>query len=229
VQVASWGILYLNPTTPRKDAARLWLQAYGVDALVVPGPQSPEYWKAFKAPAQFEDLFPLLWRQRDTSIYSVPRTHRSIAGIVPRGRLVQHTPALFYQLDEMSDYVQALEDPASEALWQWQDDNTGWARGNVPRGSVVSLHITFNPGWRAIANGADAPVFADGLEQLAVAPDCDGPCEIQLIYDGGTEAKATRAVSLLTMLAAAVGLWLRRRAVRTPRPVQDLKRSSIST
>jgi hypothetical protein len=207
MQVATWGIVHLNPANSRRDVAKLWLQAYGVDALIVPGRQSPEFWKQFEEPAQFEELFPLLWRERDTSIYSVPRMHRSLASVVPRNRIVTHRPTSFFQLEEIGDYVAATEDPTSKATWQWKNNNTGFAHGDVPRGSVVSLHITYHPGWKAFANGSAAPVTADGLEQLVVAPDCDGQCEVQLVYGGGTEAKSTRLVSVLTVIAAATALW----------------------
>ena len=214
MQTATWGVPHLDPARKERDVARLWLQAYGVDALVVPGRESPEFWKPFEEPVQFEELFPLLWRQRDTSIYSVPRTYRSLVSFVPEDRTVRHRPVSFFQLDEIRKYVDAEEAPESRATWQWLTNNSGVVRGDVPRGFMVSLHITYHPGWKAFVKDEPAPVLADGLEQMLVLPNCMGPCEIKLTYDGGLEARLTRLTSAFTVIAAVVaglayGRWNR--------------------
>ena len=211
MQTATWGVIYLNPAD-RRDVAKLWLQAYGVDALVVSGPASPEPWKQFAHPTQFQALFPLLWREQDTSIYSVPRPYRSLASIVPQNRIVRRKLVSFFQLDEIEPYVAALEDPSSQAEWRWLDNNTGVARGNLPPGSVLSLHITYHPGWKAFVNNSAVPVSSDSLEQIVVSPNCNGWCEVKLLYDGGTEAKITRIVSLVTLIAIGAGAWMLRRS-----------------
>jgi hypothetical protein len=211
MQIGTWGVMNLNPTEPQRDVAKLWLQAYGVDALVVPGPASPEPWKKFVEPTQFQSLFPLLWRERDTSIYSVPRTYRSLASIVPENRIVRRKLVSFFQLDEIQPYVAAMEDSSSQADWEWLNNNAGLARGIARPGSVLSLHITYHPGWKAFVNNSPVRVAADGLEQIVVWPNCTGPCEVKLIYDGGTEAKLTRVISVVTLLAAGLIAVLQRR------------------
>lgn len=212
MQAAHWGIPHLKPRTGLPEAAKVWLQAYGVDALVVPGPRSPEYWRPFEDPAQFAELFPLLWREDDTSIYSVPRAHRSLAAAVAEESLVRKPPGNFFDLGEIGAYAKALDEPEAGLAWTWVDRNTALVRGIVPRGHVVSTHITYHPGWNATVSGAPRPTAGDGLAQLTVRPDCDGPCEIRLEYDGGVEAKVTRAASGITLAAAmAAAVWLARR------------------
>ena len=46
-----------------------WLKAYGVGAVCISGPKSPEYWKPFLHPGKFEGMLPVLWRSDDTTIY----------------------------------------------------------------------------------------------------------------------------------------------------------------
>jgi len=55
------------------DRAIALLQKAGVDAVVVPGKNSPEFWKPFAKPEIFADRLELLWEEQDTRIYAVPR------------------------------------------------------------------------------------------------------------------------------------------------------------
>ncbi len=68
--------------------------------------------------------------------------------------------------------------------------------------------MTYDAGWVAVANGRPAPVTRDGIGLITVHPACDGPCEIELTFDGGAQRKICLALSVLVMLgvaAAAVG------------------------
>jgi len=77
----------------------------------------------------------------------------------------------------------------------------------VERGQVVSVQVTYEPGWEAWANGRRQPIVGDGLGQMVIEPDCLGPCRISLRYTGGWEHIATRLMSVMAMLAAAVFAW----------------------
>ena len=71
-------------------------------------------------------------------------------------------------------------------------------------GQAVSVQVTYHPGWRATVNGAAQSVTQDGLGFLLLAPACQGPCEITLVYDGGPE---WRAACVASLTALAVVLW----------------------
>lgn len=197
-------VVFLPAHTPR-NAVELWLRAFGIDLLVVPGRESPEFWKPFAEPRQFEALLRLRWREDDTSIYEVPRAHRSLATAVPQELLVRHAPQWFFELHEIAAYAKALDQPSAGLEWRWIDANTAVIRGDIPRGRVVSTHVTYHPGWTAYAGGRRQPLMADGLDQLVIRPDCGGPCEIRLVYDGGAEARVTRAASGTTLGLALLG------------------------
>ncbi|MEO8368456.1 MAG: hypothetical protein ABI806_04595 [Candidatus Solibacter sp.] len=58
----------------RGDArSLLLLEAYGVRAVVVSGPESKEYWKPFAHPSMFEGGLPVLWSEEGVTAYRVPR------------------------------------------------------------------------------------------------------------------------------------------------------------
>jgi hypothetical protein len=216
IQLPIGGLTYLTKTAEVADWGALWLTAYGVDALVVPGRNSPEYWKPFQAPDAFSGALPLLWRDRDTSIYSVPRHNGGLAHIVPGATIVRNAPRDFSDLSQVRVYVAALENSANAVTeWHWIDDNHGRIRTRLEPGDVISLQITYHPGWKAFAGGKAASITSDGLAQMVVHADCSGLCEVDLSYDGGWEGKALRMLSLATILGVA--LWgvagLRRRKV----------------
>jgi hypothetical protein len=62
--------------------------------------------------------------------------------------------------------------------------------------------MNYHPGWHARANGSAASIFKDGLGLMAVKPRCDGPCAIELSYDGGLEYKLCHWLSALTLAGA---------------------------
>lgn len=208
IQLPITGLTYLDTKPEVADWGIVWLTAFGVDAIVVPGPNSPEYWKPlFRGPEAFQGTLPLLWRERDTSIYSVPRRKGGLAHVIPETVVVKNAPRDFFDLNQVRLYVAALEDPAEPvAEWSWLDDNHGRIRTSMKPGEVISLQITYEPGWKAFAGGKAAFITPDGLAQMVVRADCSGSCEVDLSYDGGWEAKLTRLLSVITILGVALAV-----------------------
>ena len=65
------------------------------------------------------------------------------------------------------------------------------------------MQVTYDPGWVAVANGRPAAVTRDGIGLITLHPACDGPCEIQLSFDGGAQRKICLALSALVMFGVA--------------------------
>jgi len=63
-----------NELLVEKDPQRALelLRRARVDAVVMPGPKSPEFWKPFRDGDVFAGHLPVLWNERDTVIYAVP-------------------------------------------------------------------------------------------------------------------------------------------------------------
>ena len=55
-------------------------------------------------------------------------------------------------------------------------------------------------------NGALRPTRRDGLGFLIIEPQCNGACQIRLLYDGGTEMRVewVRAITAIALLIACV-------------------------
>lgn len=195
--------------------ALLWMKVFGVQAYAIPGKNSPEFWKAVGRPELFAGC-DALWEQDDTRICRLPGASTSFAHVMAPDGLAQRQPANGHDMAEVERYARAL-DRSAPAEFRWQGTGAATVHANVPAGQVVAIQVTHHPGWRAAANGKDATVLRDGLGLMAVKPDCNGPCDIRLVYDGGTEQRVCRFGSALTTLGLllwAVSRWRRRGMAR---------------
>jgi len=77
---------------------------------------------------------------------------------------------------------------------------------------LLSVQVTYHPGWRAEVSGMRRPVQEDKIGLVGVEPQCEGPCTIDLIYDGGTEMRLAKTASLASLAGClAWALFSRRR------------------
>ena len=210
-QMAMWGI-YPGGDAPERDdrTTELWLKAFGVGALIVPGRDSPEFWKPFRQPEKLAAILPCLWKEQDTAILAIPGPGQSFARVIPEASIVRRKPAGWSDIEDVRAFVSTLENtglPGAEV--RWLNVNRAVIHAIVPAGHALSIVINYHPGWKARANGRPAPVAADGLGQMVIRPVCSGACEVELSYDGGFEGKLTRWLSLAT-LGGIAGFSLRK-------------------
>ncbi len=192
------------------EVSTLWLQAFGVHAVHVSGPEGKEFFKPFANPRKFEGLLPVLWREGDDTIYQVPQRSASLAHVIPATAVARRAPRHGLDVEPLLPYVAALQDRTlPPAEWSWQNLNSARIRTQTEPGQVVSVQINYHPGWRATANGVQLPISADGLGLLVINPQRHGASEIRLVYDGGPELRTTLVLSLIVTTGAF--LWLLRR------------------
>jgi len=190
----------------------LWYKAYGVDAVIEPGPDSPEFWQPHEHGHQFDAALPVIWEQSDTRIYAVPRPVRSLAHVIPRSAVVSRAPTGTADNEEVKTYVAALEAPAAPIpAFLWLDDNRARVHASVAAGQVISVQVTYHPGWKATAGNAAVPLSKDGLGQMILSPGHAGEYDITLSYDGGWEAWLCRAVSAIVIFGTALAFFRVRR------------------
>jgi hypothetical protein len=187
----------------------LWLKAYGVGAICVPGPKSPEFWKALKHPEKF-DALPVLWQEDDTKIVAIPRRGNSLAHVVPEGVIVSEKPRDQDDIARVERYVAALDDPAlPDAAFRWEGNNRIVIQAPAASANAISVQVSWHPGWHASVDGRKAPLAKDGLGLMWLKPQCTGPCEIRLDYDGGWLLRLMRWISFFAMATLIAGLpWL---------------------
>jgi hypothetical protein len=192
--------------TPEQDArvSLAWLKAYGVGAIGISGPKSTEFWKPFGHPAKFAGILPALWSEDDVTIYRIPRRTESLAHVTVEPALVAARVNAIPDLAAIERYVAALDDPSLPvAEMEWLDRSRLRVRTEAKPEQVISVQVAYHPGWHARVNGRAREVERDGLGLIWIRPVCNGPCEVELIYDGGWELRLCRYLSF-----AAIGTLL---------------------
>jgi len=189
----------------------LWLKAFGCAAIVVPGPASRDYYHPIRNPRKFDGLLPLLWQEAGDSIYQVPLRSVSLAHVVPPSALVRDRPVHGLDVAELRRYVDALEDPSLPlAPLDWDNPTHGRITATVNPPNVLSIQLTYDPGWRATSGGHALAIGRDALGFLVVHPQCTGECSINLEFDQGPLRRFLLAIGLTTLIALlGLALWPR--------------------
>jgi len=190
-----------------------WLEAFGVGAAAVSAPDSEEYWRGFLHPAKFEGVLPVLWREGGVTIYRIPQRSPSLAHVVPEEALVRRRPIDGSDIADLERYDAALEDPSlSQADMRWDGRNRIRIHTAASGQDVLSIQVSYHPGWHAVVNGRRAGIHSDALGLMWLRPNCAADCEVQLDYSGGFELWFFRLVSLAALLALILLLgWPERR------------------
>jgi hypothetical protein len=226
-QQAAAYTIYSGENAGSRDAevSVMWLKAFGCQAVHVSGPRSRIDGKPFRNPQKFANVLPILWREEDDTIYAVPQRTTSLAHVLPADAVIVHKPIHGLDTEEAVRYVAALDNPAFPAAFlTWRDPDHGHIDAVVRSNQVVSVQSTYDKGWVATANGHAAEVSRDGIGLTVIHTDCDGPCAINLIFDGGLERKLCRAASVaVTVLSLIVVViaFRRRRLVFKQRCARD--------
>jgi len=204
---------------PEQDAriSLAWLKAYGVGAVCVVGPKSPEFWKPYRHPQKYEGQLPVLWRADDTAIYQVPRRSASFAHVVPEWAVVRREPAGPADSAQIERFVGALEDPALPAAdFRWEGRDRIRIHAATAPGQVIAIQVSYHPGWHATTAGRGVKLEKDGLGLMWLRPASAGPCDVQLDYDGGWEFRLCRWLGYLALAGVLAGLpaWYYRKRVK---------------
>jgi hypothetical protein len=194
------------------DMSLLWLKAYGVDAIGISGPNSTECFKPFLHPYRFEGVLPVLWRDGDNAVYSVGRRSQSLAHVVVRDDIVAQLPENRLAPQPLLKYVNAIEAENSPwASFRWLSLHQARIRADVPPGRIVSLQISYDPGWRVTVAGKTRQTSPDGLGLMIIDPRCTGDCTIDLDWDGGAEGRWMPILQLSGCLLLLAWIVLARR------------------
>jgi len=198
-------VIYQIYAGDQQELAVAFLQAYGCAAVIGGGPESREVYHPYAHPEKFRGL-PELWRNGGDAIYAVPGRTRSLAHAIRAGDLVKLAPVGYSDL-ALKPYLAALGDPGlPSADLRWRGPGAASITADLRPEHLLSVQISWAPGWHASVNGAPRPAWGDKLNQMVVEPRCSGPCTVDLTYDGGAEARIARWLSGLALAGGA--LWI---------------------
>ncbi len=190
------------------EISLFWLKAFGVQAIVVPGEKSRETYHPIARPHKFEGLLPVLWHEEDDTIYAVPLRSKSLAHVIPKSAVVTRKPLHGLDTDPARAWVAALDDPSlPTAQFRLSGNSRFRVVAPLRREQVISVQMTWMPGWKATVSGRPIPVRGDGLGQMILEPACEGTCVVEASFGVTAEAWICRIVSMLalfSLLAASV-------------------------
>ena len=111
-------------------------------------------------------------------------------------------------VEPLRPFVAALNDPQLPlAPMEWKSRASARIAADLRTGDLVSVQVTYHPGWHAMVNGSERRIESDAIGLMVIHPECAGACAIDLIYDGGREMKIARVVQILSVIVC-VGLAL---------------------
>jgi hypothetical protein len=192
--VAWYGIQAREPA----ERAVLWMKAFGVRAVAVAEPGSLEPYPSPPMAGKFDRLLEVLWRGPHDVLYRVPGAE-TLAYQVPRDAILRRPPL---SAEALLPYVEALERPQAQLRSQWTTRHSLRIEGEMASHELVSVQVAYHPGWSASVQGRPVGLRADGLGQMVVEHGCNGPCTVDLDYDGGLEMRICRWLPLLALVAA---------------------------
>lgn len=189
---------------PREgEIAVMWMKAYGVHAVAV----VREFYQSFANPRKFEGLLKPLMREGENVIYEIPQRSPSLAHVIRPQDVVDPEPVDALDVEPLKPFLAALDNPElPPAGFQWESHRRAVIRANLRKEHLLSVQITYHPGWRARVNGQPCRVRRDKLGMILLEPACEGPCTVDLVYDGGVEMHIARALSWSGLLAGL--LWI---------------------
>ncbi len=191
---------YLIAHGERADVATLWLQAMGTDAIVVPGPKSPEYYHDYAHPEQFRGALPVLTEEfPDTVVYAVPRVHPGIVRIVNRAAIHEIGALDFYNEAKLRRYVPLVEDPAQPAAFlTWHGTDEFEIDANLSQTQSILVQESWDSAWHADENGQSLPVQRDSYMGFMLIDAPPGTHHIHLRFRTPAENRAGQVIFLLT-------------------------------
>jgi hypothetical protein len=208
-RIAMYAIYSDENAGPRAAEVSLaWLKAYGASAIGMVGVKSREVFKPYQHPAKFNGILRELWRDGGDVIYEVPQRSASLAHVIRPDDVVSRAPIHGLDIDPLARYIAALDNSALPAAgMRWLTPHRARIDAELRDGQLVSVQVSYDPGWRALVNGVRRRIRADKLDLMVIAPQCTGTCAIDLIYDGGAEAiwaAATQAIGFLLLIGWTV-------------------------
>jgi hypothetical protein len=202
--VAAYQIYSGQGTDREGEVAAAWLKAFGIHAVMTGGPKSGEFYKPFRNARKFEGIFKEVWREGDDAIFEIPARSASLAHVVRPEDMVVRKPTGGLDIEPLAPYLAALDNPdLPPADFRWRNRHEAAVTADMRKGQLLSVQISYHPGWHATVAGQPRRTHSDNLGQLAVEPGCEGRCTVDLFYDGGLEMRMLR---LLSWSALAAGL-----------------------
>lgn len=212
----------LNPLLPvaywqitqgdRSDIAIAWLQALGVDAVIVSDKQSEEVYHDYLHPEKFQGALAEVYNDhKGVIIYRVPHRFPGIARVVDRAALAAIGPIQgSADLETLTRYVSALDHgPDSQSAVVRRGFDSFDVAASVSPGQVVLLQETFDPAWHVYSDGKPLRLEQDPLGFMLVTAPI-GAHTMHFQFETPLENRIGGLLTLVTSVVAVTLLFARK-------------------
>ncbi len=183
----------------------LWLQAFGVDNLIVNDKTSVLPICDFEHPLKYKGALPVLWEDgKGNWIYEIPRKHPGLVRVVESAKYDKSRyPKADDDIDALQQYVDTLERSApAVAQSRWLKPDTLELIAATAPGQSLALQIAYDPFWHARENGREFKVSEDAFGQVRIDLP-PGQHNIEFHFDTPLENQIGRGITLLSIAIAA--------------------------
>jgi hypothetical protein len=201
---------------------RFWLQALGVDVIVVPGANSQEPYKDLSKPEIYNG-WPLLRDDGEGNrYYSTSRRVTGIVRIVNRLQIESLPPIpADNESVQLKAYVDAVEpeplggDDRFRTHYHWNNSDQWEIDSEIQPGESLLLQENYDPFWRATVDGRRQDIRRDpvGFMLLDLPP---GKHLVQMTFETPLEVTLGRLLTFATLTLIGA-LSYRRRLLRSER------------
>jgi hypothetical protein len=198
--------LFRVPHDKNPELLLHWLQAMGVDIVVVPGASSQELYHDFSNGAMYDAHFPLLRDDGEGNrYYRVPRRVPGIVRVVDRMKLAAAPPIPpDYETEQIRAYAEATEavppggGAPDRARGHWRGSDELDVETETQPGEALLVEETYDPYWRAYADGKAQVIQRDavGLMVVDLPP---GKHSLRLVFETPLEISVGRALTFTTL------------------------------
>jgi len=210
----SYSVRTAHGLQPGRESADtlLMLKAVDTEYVVLHGPKSREYYRDFLHPERITAVLPAIYHEEDDTIYALPP--HPLAQLVSPSEVPGKDPDRRPQ--GLEPYIAAIEDPARAQLkTEWRGTQTLEIDGAMATGFLVSVRMNADPGWHAVADGAEIPVETDNLGFMLLHTAA-GATHIEMLYRAPAEPRIMAGISVLSWVCALSGIFLWRKRSDSP-------------
>lgn len=193
-----------------------WMQAYGVDNLMVNDKTSALPITDIEHPHKYQGVLKTIFEDgKGNWIYEVPRKHAGLARVVDAsGYAHLRSPINGDDVAALDPYVHLLEQSTpTPAASRWLSTRSMEIDAETASGQAVAVQVTYDPYWVAAENGVRYSVSEDVFGQMRIDLPA-GKHKIHFEFKTPLENRIGLVVSAATLLAI-LGLWFRRLRTRS--------------
>jgi hypothetical protein len=196
---AQWLIMHSNDP----GVMRSWLQALGVDILVVPGEDSQEPYKDIEDPKKYDAFLPLIRDDgEENRYYRIPRGATGIVRVVDQSTM-DSVPQVRWEglATQIQAYAAAVENkPDSDrAHGRWRGSDVLNVSAQLREGEELLVQETYDTGWHAYEGDRALPIRSDAIGHMLIAVP-PGPHAIRLAFQAPVEVILGRIAGVTALL-----------------------------